>query len=137
MTQSITLELPDAVWKRYKQGALAAGQVVEQFITNRLVESPLPLGNDHYSDLDKLEVLDDDTLWTMTELTLPAHKQRLYEQLLTQNRVESLSQQDEQLLHQLGDEARFLALQKAHAYMILKWRGYKLPSLEELSQTVQ
>ena len=38
------------------------------------------------------------------------------------------------MLTALGEEARRLTLKKAHAYMLLKWRGHAIPSLETLEK---
>jgi hypothetical protein len=61
----------------------------------------------------------------------PAH-QRLYSRLLQKNSQGAITVPEKKKLHALGEEARRLTLKKAHAYMLLKWRGHYIPSPEEL-----
>ncbi len=46
------------------------------------------------------------------------------------------SVQETNTLQALGDEARLLTLQKAHAALVLRWRGRRIPPPEALQQPV-
>jgi hypothetical protein len=51
---------------------------------------------------------------------------------LAKNAAGSLTVGERKKLNALGDEARQLTLKKAHAYLLLKWRGHTIPSSEEI-----
>lgn len=61
-------------------------------------------------------------------------KQRKYDRLLSKQLDGSLTAKEKRSLEAIDDESRRLTLKKAHAAMLLKWRGYALPRPEELSE---
>jgi hypothetical protein len=136
MTQTITLQLPDETLQRYQRGAIAARKVLEEFLVERLVEAVPPLAGDLpsplHEELTAMESLDDEALWKVAHSQLPPARQRLYGRLLTKNSQGTITAREKEKLHALGEEARHLTLKKAHAYMLLKWRGHHIPSPEEL-----
>lgn len=136
MAQSVTLHLPDETLQRYKRGATAARKLLEEFLVERLMEAAPLLADDLPSPLHEalktLENLDDDALWQVTRTQLPPNRQRLYSRLLTKNSQGTITDQEKETLHTLGEQARLLALKAAHACMVLKWRGHHIPSPEEL-----
>jgi len=44
------------------------------------------------------------------------------------------SPQEKSTLQALGDEARLLTLKKAHASLVLRWRGHRIPTPEALQK---
>ena len=132
MTQTVTLQLPGETLQRYRQGAAIAHKALEEFLAERLVEAVPPLADDLPSPLNEelkvLESLDDDALWQVAQSQLPPASQRLYSRLLRKNSQGTITAHEKKKLHALGDEARHLTLKKAHAYMLLKWRGHDVPS---------
>ena len=138
MIQTITLHLPDETLQRYQQGATAARKLLEEFLVERLTEAIPPLADDLPSplreELQMLEALDDEALWQVTQSQLsPAH-QRQYSRLLTKNSRGTITDREKETLHTLGEQARLLTLKTAHAYMLLKWRGHRVPSPQELQR---
>jgi hypothetical protein len=109
---------------------------LEEFLVERLLEAVLPLADDLPSplqeELQMLEHLDDDALWQVARCQLPPTHQRLYSRLLTKNNQGTLTVQEQEKLHALGEQARILTLKAAHAYLVLKWRGHRIPAPEEL-----
>jgi hypothetical protein len=65
-----------------------------------------------------------------TQLSEP--DQERYELLLDKQQASSLTTEEQQALEALGQQARLLTLKRAHAYMLLKWRGHSVPPLETL-----
>ncbi|MGD9891848.1 MAG: hypothetical protein AB7R89_09730 [Dehalococcoidia bacterium] len=130
MVQTVILQLPDETANRYRRGATAARKPLEEFILERLRES-VPLSDLRTSRLDddlrRLESLDDEALREIARATLPATQQRRYERLLRKNSEASLTVRERETLAALGDEARTLTVKKAHAWLLLKWRGYDHP----------
>lgn len=134
MIQSITVRLPEETLERFRHGAGAARKPLEEFLVDRLVETVPPAVEDLSSalrdELRSLERLDDRTLRRLAQSRLPAERQRRYSRLLAKNARGTLTAGEQSQLKVLGDEARSLTLKKAHAYLVLKWRGHAIPSRE-------
>lgn len=138
MSQTVTLELPEEMLLRYQQGAAAARKSLEKFIVDRLGEAIPPLADAEYASIDEelatLEKLDDQALWAIAQSHLSSYKQERYEALLEQNSHGALTDSETVILHALGEEARRLTLKKAHAYLLLKWRGHTIPTLDTITK---
>ncbi len=78
-----------------------------------------------------MEWMDTKALVEVTRRTLPADEQELYEALLEKNSQGNLTVLEQAQMKELGNKARTLTLQKSHAYLILRWRGYPLPLDED------
>jgi hypothetical protein len=91
-------------------------------------DAPAPLRE----ELDALEQLDEAALRQVAESRLPSSHQRLYSRLLGKNTAGTITAGEREKLTALGEEARRLTLKKAHAYLLLKWRGCAIPSLPDL-----
>lgn len=134
--QTITLDLPDEPFVRYRQGATAAHKRLEEFLIERLVEAVPPLADDLpspvHEELKALEQCNDDTLWQVARSRFTPPLQRQYNRLLSKNSQGTISEREKEVLHNLGEQARLLTLKTAHAYLLLKWRGHRIPSPEDL-----
>jgi hypothetical protein len=139
MAQMVTLQLPDETLQRCQRGATAARKLLEEFLVERLMEAVPPLADDLpsplYEELEALEQLDNDTLWQVARSRLSPALQRQYSRLLTKNSQGTITAQEQETLRTLGEQARLLTLKTAHAYMLLKWRGHRVPSPEELQRS--
>ena len=139
MAQIVTLQLPDETLQRYQRGATAARKLLEEFLVERLMEAVPPLADDLpsplHEELEALEQLDNDALWQVARSRLSPALQRQYSRLLTKNSQGTITEQEKETLHTLGEQARLLTLKTAHAYMLLKWRGHRVPSPEELQRS--
>ena len=131
MAQIVSIQLSDEALLRYQRGATAARKLLEEFLVERLREAVPPLADDLSSPLKEalkeLEELDDEALKRVLQSELPLARQRRYSRLLTKQREDSLTPQEQEKLHALGEEARLLTLKKAHAALLLQWRGHPLP----------
>jgi hypothetical protein len=138
MPQTVTLQLPDDMLQRCQRGATAARKRLEEFLVDRLMESLPPFADEVPSPLRKelsaLEQLDDEALWQMAQGQLSLARQRLYSRLLTKNSQGTITAQEKNTLQALGDEARLLTLKKAHAALVLRWRGHRVPTSEALQK---
>jgi hypothetical protein len=136
MSEAVTLYLPEDTLKRYRRGAAAAGKGVDEFIADRLAELGPPLADDLpdslRDELKSLEDADDLTLWEAAGCGLSTEKQEQYDRVLLKHSEGSLTIDEQRRMHELGDEARRLTLKKAHALMLLKWRGHCIPAREDL-----
>ena len=134
MPQTVTLQLPEETLRRYQRGAKAAHKVLEEFLIERLADIAPPLVETLPSplreELKDLETLDNPALMEVAQSRLPLARQRVYSRLLRKNSQATLSVHERNKLYELGEEARRLTLKKAHACMLLKWRGHAIPSPE-------
>lgn len=136
MSRTVTLQLPDETLQRYEQGAAAARKELADFMAERLKELAPPSTEDLppplSHELDAMEELDDEALWEIAQTQLSPDRQQGYDRLLVKQSRTALTPDEEKELQELGEEARRLTLKRAHAYMLLKWRGHDIPSLEAL-----
>jgi hypothetical protein len=138
MAQSVTLQLSDEALQRHQRGAAVARKRLEEFLVERLMEAVPPLADELPSPLhEELQFLEhlDDALWQVARSQLPPSRQRLYSRLLTKNSQGTITAREQETLHALGEQARLLTLKTAHAYMLLKWRGHRIPSPAELQRS--
>jgi hypothetical protein len=138
MGEAITVHLPEETLHRYRWGAAAARKPLEEFLADRLVDSAPPAVSDAPAlwreELETMAELDDETLWEIARSQLPSTRQRTYSRLLHKNSQGTLTEREQETLRKLGDEARVLTLKKAQAYLLLKWRGHRIPTRGELQR---
>ncbi|MBI4672647.1 MAG: hypothetical protein HY741_13390 [Chloroflexi bacterium] len=127
MTRTITLELSAEMLQRYRRGAVAARKGLEDFVVERLAETAPPHLDDLPSplrqELHAMERQSSKALLRIAQSRLPTAQQRVYSRLLRKNSQGLLTLAEQVRLRTLGEQARTLTLKKAHAAMLLKWRG--------------
>lgn len=136
LSTAIVIEAPDEMIDRVRRGAVAARKPLDQFVIERLQEAMPPSAADLPApvrdEMNRLEQLDDDALWEIARAGLAPARQRRYDRLLHEQARSGLSASQQAELRRLGDEARGLTLLKAHALLLLKWRGQTLPAPDRL-----
>ena len=133
--RTLTIQLPDEVYARLQHVAYGnekhVGQVAVRMLSAALPpDDTLPQGIEQ--ELRVLESLSDDVLWAVARSKMAASKQRRWKRLLDKNRQGTLTESERQDLEQLTAEGDRLTLYKAHAYLLLKERGHRIPELERL-----
>jgi hypothetical protein len=83
-------------------------------------------------DLRALNRLDDEVLSQVARSEIKEDKAIFYESLLEQNSRGELDKAGRTMLTTLRDEADLLMLRRSFACALLKWRGHRIPSLDEL-----
>jgi hypothetical protein len=86
------------------------------------------------AELEAMEDFGDEALWKITKSRLAPAKQRRLENLLNKNQRSELTDRERQALICLGAEADRLMLQRSYAYLLLKYRGHRIPNLGDLKQ---
>jgi len=127
MTDSITIDLPDDVSVKVRALAEQKNQSIEQILLDYLRQLPEPLPalpGDVQAELDALQRLSDDTLWTITRDQLPDTVQNRAHHLMTKNNQDVLTASEQQELDNLVNRADRLMLRKAEAATILRQRGH-------------
>jgi len=137
--QTITLTLPEPIYQHLQKKAQITtsplNEVVFQILSQNLppeVEEDLPFN--YRIELESMGNLSDNVLWQIAESTMNQDKVALYDTLLARHKASNLTPIGTELLTKLREESEQLMLRKAHAYLILKNRGHKLPTLDELRE---
>jgi hypothetical protein len=134
--QQITIALPEPIFHQLTRIAQATHQSVEALIAQSIVNN-LPPAVENFppemqAELLQMQTLDIENLLEIAQVqTEPALYQR-HEALLAKNQTQDLTAGEQQKLAELRQIADGLMLQKAYAWSVLRWRGYRLPALQEL-----
>ncbi len=137
MSQTVTLTLPDRLYQPVQRIARATRQPVEAVLLAALQASLPPLDGlsaDLAQELAGMELLDNDVLRQMLLETVPTYQQQALEELLRRNQAGELTQAEHEQLTSLQHAADRLMLRKAHAAVLLRFRGQRIPALAELRQ---
>ena len=139
MAQTVTLELPDAIYERVERTAAAMKQPVEKAAVHLIALGlpPLDVPAEFEADLKALEALDDDALWEVLFSKVPVATQRKLHRLLVKNQAGTLTEREHLQLDALQQEGDLVMFRKAHAALLLKWRGHHIPTPEELRERNQ
>ncbi|HEX9000730.1 MAG TPA: hypothetical protein VGB07_12570 [Blastocatellia bacterium] len=135
MSHVITLEMPDSVFQPLLRAAEATKQPVESLLLTNL-QASLPsldgLPDEIKQNLESLELLDDEALWRAMLETVPLDQQQRLSELLDANQSGAITEAERNALSRLQQQADLAMLRKAHAAMLLRFRGKRLPTLAEL-----
>jgi hypothetical protein len=136
--RTLTIQLPDEVYARLQHAAHGNEKRVRQ-VAIQLLRAALPpndtMPQGIQQELDVLESLTDDVLWAVARTKMAASKQRRWKRLLDKNRQGTLTEPEQRELEQLTAEGDRLTLYKAHAYLLLRERGHRIPELERLQRS--
>jgi hypothetical protein len=128
--------MPQPLYHRLERLAELTRRPVENLVVQTLDASVPPLPDDlpkeMRGDLLALESLDDESLWQVARSVVSPEQQAQHSLLLEKIRLGSITEPERATLTQLRQNADQLMLRKAYAYVLLKWRGHRLPTLAEL-----
>jgi hypothetical protein len=128
----ITLQLPDRLYQRLASTAQATQQPLEEVIIHALEVGSPPDWDDvpeeFQADLAALDRVDDAALWTIARSHQPSTEMTRYDVLLDLNQEGRLSDFEKLELTQLRQAADTFMLRKAHAAVLLRWRGHMVPN---------
>jgi len=126
----VTTTVPDYVYERIHAIAEATAQPVEQVVRERLTAAfaePLPtLPPDEQAELEALQHLSDDTLWTIAAEQMPAEPQARLQNLMDRNSEGALTVQENAEFAVLIERGQHLTVRKAEAAALLTRRGFKV-----------
>jgi hypothetical protein len=133
VANSISLQLPDRLYQRLVNTALATQQPLEAIILRALEVGSPPDWEDvpepFQADIAALDRLDDAALWTIAlDRQSPAQFPH-YDELLDRNREGQLTDAEQVELAQLRTQADRFMLRKAQASALLRWRGHQVPQV--------
>ena len=127
MTDLIILQVPEDISARARQIAAAMAQPVEQLLLDHLktLAAPLPvLPPDTQAELDALQHLSDDALWTMAPHRCRKTCRHAHMLLMDKNSCGAITDDEHAELEQLVERGDRLMLRKAEAAAILRQRGH-------------
>lgn len=135
MAQSLTVSLPEAIYQQLLEVAHTTQQPLEAVVVQSIRAGAPPdlakVPERFRADLRALNSLDTSVLWRVAQTELEPAKVAHYERLLEKNQREPLSDTDQAQLDRLREEADLLMLRRAYAYALLKWRGQRIPTLQD------
>jgi hypothetical protein len=134
--QTIAIHVTQPIYQRLQRFSKLTHRPLESLVLQTL-DANLPALPENLSeamrrDLVDLESLDDEDLWQVARGVIDREHQAQYSLLLEKRRQGTITATEETTLETLYQAANRYMLRKAYAYMLLKWRGYQLPTLEEL-----
>jgi hypothetical protein len=138
-TQQVTIELPELILQRFTQLAEATHQSVE-FLISQSVLSNLPPSTEIappelQPEFLRMQTLSVESLRPIAQAQVEDFQFERHTELLQKNEAGNLSPEEREELTNLRVTAEQLMLRKAHAWSLLRWRGQRIPSLEELRLT--
>jgi hypothetical protein len=132
----MAIEMPQPLYRRLERLSELTRRPLEDLVVQTLAAGVPPLPDDlppeMRDDLLTLEGMDDDALWQIARSEISPEQQEQHSLLLEKNRSGIITEAEREVLVQLRQEADQLMLRKAYAYVLLRWRGYRLPTLAEL-----
>jgi hypothetical protein len=139
MSQTITINLSDTLYKQLKRAAELSRQPTEAIVIQSLTHT-LPalleeIPAQYQPDIYPLLQMSDADLQQEANGTFPPERWAEYEVLLERKKTGPLTTGEETRLDTLRREADVLMFRRGYAAILLKRRGYRLPTLRELTQS--
>ena len=135
---TLVLNLPDSLYQQLEANAQATKRPLSEVALRNLAQSLPPLEDDLppalKEELAALASLSDSVLWQIAKSVMNTDEIALYDLLLERLKKGTLTVQGQTYLATLRQQSDELMLRKAHAFALLKSRGHKLPTLDELRQ---
>lgn len=135
-TLVLTIELPEPIFRLLSRLGELTQQSPEalaaQSIAGNLPPSVENAPPEMQAELLAMQSLSNDKLLEIAHSQVPADQQERHLALLTKNSAASITPDEQQELSQLRLAADRLMLRKAYAWAILRWRGHRIPQLDEL-----
>ncbi len=129
------LELPDDIYEHVRRAAEGMNQPLEKALVN-IVRGATPslekVPPEYRPELEALEDLSDEELRKISRTLLAPAKQRRLERLLHKNQQGELTDRERQTLAGLRTDADRRMLRRSYAYLLLKYRGHRIPNLGDL-----
>lgn len=136
-TETMTIQVPETLYRRLERLAALSGRPVESLIMQTLSASIPPLPDDlpvpTRDALTSLEDLSDDVLWQIVRSDMPEAEYEQFTELRAKRRAGTIGPDEQATFDHLTQEADIRTLRKAYAAVLLKWRGHRIPTLAELS----
>lgn len=124
--QTVTLRVPNPVYRHVKRAAEALQRPLEEMIVNTLrvaVPRVDDVSPNMAAELAALSSLSDEALWQVAKSVMPAKSQTRLRTLSAAQRERQLTIAEEKKINALRQEYGRITLRKAQAYALLHERG--------------
>ena len=131
---TITLELPEPLYRFARQVAEATQKPLETVLRDSIAHALPPLNDiphEQAVEFATLAALDDATLWRQTRVMMSEAEQLEMRELLENQGAGQLTSVEHARLQALLDSYGHAMVRKAHAYLLLARRGYRVPMQED------
>lgn len=132
MTQTVTIALPEEIYRRLEGAATATQRslqdVIVQSIRGNLPPTLSDLSSEQRADVTELQQMDDDALWSVAKEPLPGLRWRRHKRLLEKAAASDLTEAERKSLGDLRQLTDRLVLRRSFALALLKWRGHSILS---------
>ena len=130
----LTLELPEDIYEHVRRAAKGMNQPVEKALVD-IVRAATPslekVPAEYRAQLEVMEDLGDEELWRISRRRPAPARQRRLERLLDKNQRGELTDRDRQAWYELRADGDRLMLQRSYAALLLKYRGHRVPNIED------
>jgi predicted transcriptional regulator len=131
LDETVTLRLPEELHHRLASAAAATRRSLEEILLHALRIGSPPSWDDappeHQAELAAMDRLDDDALWKLARGRRSETEMVRHGELLEQSVAGALGDAEHSELEMLRHEADRFMLIKAHATVLLRWRGHDVP----------
>ncbi len=132
MSHAITIHMSDILYQQLRQAASLFHQPAETIILNSLNHTLPPLfqeiPGEYHRDVFPLLSMNDDELQDESQRTFSPERWQEYERLLERKKTTPLTRDEEHTLETLRHEADVVMFRRSYAAVLLKRRGYQLPT---------
>jgi hypothetical protein len=135
-TQRITIDLPEAVFRQLVRIAEVTRQPIEVLVAQSVISNLPPFVENASPELQseflRLQSLTNEELLAIAQSQVESGQHERRTELLAKNEENLLISEERQELTALRQAADHLMLRKAYAWSLLRWRGQRIPTLNEL-----
>ncbi len=133
LVETVTLQLPEPLYRRLVNNARATNRTLEEVMLHALQVGSPPDWDDapaeFQTELAEMDRLNDDTLWRIARKSKLEPDMDRYNELLEKDEQGELTEAERLELERLRSETDRFVLRKAHAAVLLRWRGHTVPVL--------
>jgi hypothetical protein len=135
-TQPVTIQLPEPIFRQLVRIAEATHQSLEALVAQSVISNLPPSTENAPAELQpellRMQTLSIEELQAIAQAQAEPSQHERHLSLLKKNEEESLTSDERQELAALRLAADTLMLRKTYAWAMLRWRGHRIPSLQEL-----
>ncbi|MFB2937844.1 hypothetical protein ACE1B6_21555 [Aerosakkonemataceae cyanobacterium BLCC-F154] len=135
-TQQVTIELPEPIFRRLVRIAEATHQPVEALVMQSAIGNLPPFienaPTEMQPELLRMQTLDKEELQAIAIAQVEPGNYQRHVNLLQKNEEDLLTAEERDELTALRLAADCLMLRKAYAWSLLRWRGHRIPPLQDL-----
>jgi hypothetical protein len=130
--QTVKVKLPSVLYRRLERAAAITRQSLDAVLLQTIRGNLPPVLDDvpanESAELRALLNLSDDDLWAIARSSIDPKGWQRHKRLLRKNAAGALAERERAELARLRAETDRQVLRKSFALVLLKWRGFALPS---------